>query len=112
MSAGLAIPIMGVSGAGAVLPCPACPPPLIHAIGRSSPVCGSPHSVSQAFIWPICCCWLVMMSNAIRRMSSSSLRSRMRNDISTACAWWSCMSRANPASALWVSGVPERCPSA
>src|SRR5690625_671476 len=70
----------------------------IQPMGLWVEVCGRPHSSSQAYICPACCCWVRMMSSARLSNSASSVRSRMSTDISTAWEWWTPMSRAKPAS--------------
>lgn len=57
----------------------------IHVIGGSSDVLSSPHMSSQPWSIPAWVAWVLAMSNASRRTSSSSVRSRTMNDISTAC---------------------------
>ncbi len=87
-----------------------CSPP-IHAMAGPDPVWERPHTRSSSPIEPIWYCWPSAMSEARRRTSVSCVRSRTIIDISTACAWWSCMSRAKPAAALSSDGAATAPPS-
>ena len=76
-------------------PCVGMP---IQPMAGPVPVGGRRQTESQPCIWPIWACCVRDMSEAKTRISESSVRSRTISAISTACAWWTDMSLANPAS--------------
>jgi hypothetical protein len=71
----------------------------IQDIVGSTPVAGRFQASSQPCMRPIWPCCVRAMSAARSRISSLSVLSRTISAISTACAWCTDMSRANPASA-------------